>query len=342
LSDLPSPLLEVSGLSVEYQRRHGHAPVLAVDGVSFSIDAGGTMGLVGESGSGKSSVARAILGLAPVASGAIRFSGREIAHATYRERRLLARDLQVVFQDPFASLNPARTVSKTLAETVRTSRSMDKHTIEERIVHVLDSVGMAPEAARRYPAQFSGGQRQRIAIARALMGDPKLVICDEPVSALDLSIQAQILNLLRDLQREFSLSYLFISHDLAVVRYVSQRILVLYRGRVMEYGEAADVYAMPAHPYTRALLAAVALPDPEARQAPRPTELTSSRSGRGQGYSSQDSCGYVDRCPHAIDKCRSQRPRLESAPDGRLVACHRWQSLGAEGALSHSSKNRWH
>jgi peptide/nickel transport system ATP-binding protein len=330
-----SPLLTVSNLSVEYERRHGRASVLAVDGVSFAVDAGETVGLVGESGSGKSSVARAILGLAAVTSGSVKFEGDEIANATYRARRMLARHLQVVFQDPYASLNPARTVGKSLAETVRASPGLDKRAVEQRVATALVRVGLPAEAAKRYPTQFSGGQRQRIAIARALMGWPKLVICDEPVSALDLSIQAQILNLLRDLQRELSLSYLFISHDLAVVRYVSQRILVLYGGRVMEYGEAAGVYAAPAHPYTRTLLAAAAFPDPAVRRTPHPPTSKSLRPGPQPGSASPDSCVFADRCRYAIEECRSRRPRLESRPDGRLLACHRWRDLGAEGVPNH-------
>ena len=335
MSQSGPPLLEVSNLSVEYQQRHGQASVLAVDGVSFSIEPGEVVGLVGESGSGKSTVARAILGLAPVTSGSIEFEGGEISHATYRERRLLARNLQVVFQDPYASLNPARTVGKTLAETVRASPGLAKQVVEERIATTLGRVGLPAEAAKRYPTQFSGGQRQRIAIARALMGYPKLVICDEPVSALDLSIQAQILNLLRDLRRDLCLSYLFISHDLAVVRYVSQRILVLYRGRVMEYGGAADVYEAPAHPYTRALLAAVAFPDPEVRRAPRLPASRSLRPSSQPGSPNPDSCVFVDRCRYAIDECRSRRPRLESRADGRLLACLRWRDLAQEGPPVH-------
>src|SRR6185369_11786443 len=242
--------------------------------VSLSVAARETVGLVGESGSGKSTIGRAILGLTPVNDGTVAFDGADITHADYRARQRLAADLQVVFQDPYSSLNPTRTIGQTLAETLRVQgKRHTKAEVTERVRWMLERVGLPADAAGRYPAHFSGGQRQRIAIARALMVQPRLVICDEPVSALDLSVQAQVLNLLRELQNEFQLGYLFIAHDLAVVRHLSHRIIVLYRGRIMEEGSAATVYANPLHPYTQTLLEAAPVPDPE-RQRQRRTART--------------------------------------------------------------------
>ncbi|MEN3283877.1 MAG: hypothetical protein V7607_5017 [Solirubrobacteraceae bacterium] len=320
-----SALLEVRGLVVEFPRGRGTAPLRAVDGVDLTIAEHETVGLVGESGSGKSTIGRAILGLAPIKAGAVAFAGNEITRAGYRERRRLSADLQVVFQDPYSSLNPTRTIGQTLAETFRVHRDVGKAEVAERVRAMLESVGLSSDAADRYPAQFSGGQRQRVAIARALMVRPRLVICDEPVSALDLSVQAQVLNLLRELQRDLGLSYLFVAHDLAVVRHLAQRVIVLYRGRIMEQGDAAAVYEAPAHPYTRALLDAVPMPDPEqqrrrrmARQRPAVHSVVPRPS---------EGCPFAPRCVHAVDRCWSQRPALERTPEGSWVACHRWAEI---------------
>jgi peptide/nickel transport system ATP-binding protein len=244
-------LLDVRDLTVEFPRGWRRPPLRAVDDVSFSLAPRETVGLVGESGSGKTTIGRAILGLAPVAEGTIRFSGNDITNASYRHRRDLSTTLQVVFQDPYSSLNPTRTIGQTLAEVLRAHGQPPRSEVRERVRFMLQRVGLPADAAQRYPSHFSGGQRQRVAIARALMKQPQLVICDEPTSALDLSVQAQVLNLLRELQRELELSYLFISHDLAVVRHVSHRIIVLYQARIMEQGDAATVYNAPAHPLTR-------------------------------------------------------------------------------------------
>jgi oligopeptide/dipeptide ABC transporter ATP-binding protein len=316
-------LLDVRGLIVEFDRGRRRPRLRAVDDVSISLEARATVGLVGESGSGKTTIGRAILGLAPITSGTITFDGGEITHASYRRRRELSADLQVVFQDPYSSLNPTRTVGQTLGETLRV-HGKSKAAVRERVSYMLERVGLPGEAAHRYPAHFSGGQRQRIAIARALMVHPRVVICDEPTSALDLSVQAQVLNLLRELQEEFELSYLFISHDLAVVRHLSHRIIVLYAGRVMEYGDAARVYGSPFHPYTRALLAAEPVPDPEHQRERRAARV---RSTGPPVPASPNSCPFASRCPHTIDICRTNRPPLEATPDGRLVACHRWHEL---------------
>ena len=264
-------LLDVRGLTVEYAVGRQRPPLRAVDGVDLRIGARETVGLVGESGSGKSTIGRAILGLVPVAAGTVRFDGADITRASQRQRRSLSSELQVIFQDPYSSLNPTRSIGDTLAETLRAQRG--RSDVAARVRTMLERVGLPADAARRYPAHFSGGQRQRIAIARALMASPRLVICDEAVSALDLSVQAQVLNLLRELQHELGLSYLFISHDLAVVRHVSHRIVVLYRGQVVEQGRAADVYANPQHAYTQALLEAAPAPDPDVQRARREARL---------------------------------------------------------------------
>jgi oligopeptide/dipeptide ABC transporter ATP-binding protein len=268
-----------------------------------------------------------VLGLTPITSGSVAFLGKDITRAGYRERRRLSADLQVVFQNPFSSLNPTRTIGQTLSETLRVHGSLSRQQVAARVTAMLERVGLPADAANRYPAHFSGGQRQRVAIARALMVGPRLVICDEPVSALDLSVQAQILNLLRDLQEELDLSYLFIAHDLAVVRHMSHRIVVLYRGRVMEEGPSASVYARPAHPYTRALLDAVPAPDPEVQRQRRLARLKRAASAAAPD---PRGCPFAPRCPHAIELCTRERPILESTPTGAQVACHRWSELEAE------------
>lgn len=262
-----SPLLNVRDLTVQYRNARTGTRFNAVDGVSFTVDSGETVGLVGESGSGKSTLGRAILGLAPVHDGTIEFGGRDITRAAVRQRRSLSAHLQVVFQDPYGSLNPTRTIGQALAEPVRVHERLDRAAVSLRVHEMLERVGLDTDAASRYPGEFSGGQRQRIAIARALMMSPQLVICDEPTSALDLSIQAQILNLLVDLQRSSRLSYLFISHDLAVVRHVARKLIVLYQGKVVEAGPTADVYASPSHEYTKTLLAAMPVRNNEPRRS---------------------------------------------------------------------------
>jgi oligopeptide/dipeptide ABC transporter ATP-binding protein len=320
-------LLEVRDLSVHFDAGWRRAPLRAVDGVSFTVDAGETVGLVGESGSGKTTIGRAILGLTPVTAGTITFADADITRAGYRSRRSLSAELQAVFQNPYGSLNPTRTVGQTLAETLRPQRT--PHAVAmARVREMLERVGLPAEATNRYPAHFSGGQRQRIAIARALMARPRLVICDEPTSALDLSVQASILNLLRELQRAFELSYLIITHDLAVVRHFSQRIIVLYQGRVMEEADAARICGQPIHPYTQALLASAPVPDPDEQRRRRalghkPRDLDVDHL---QG---SDNCPFAPRCPYAIDVCRTSRPEVEKAPGSSLVACHRWKELAS-------------
>jgi ABC-type oligopeptide transport system ATPase subunit len=255
------PLLQVQDVRVDFPQGRGRV-FQALKGVSIDIHAGETVGLVGESGSGKTTMGRVILGLTPATSGRVVFDGEDITHASHARRRTLGRDIQVVFQDPYGSLNPARTIGDTLAEPLLGDRSLSRQDIAQRIAEVLQRVGMPADTAQRYPGQFSGGQRQRIAIARAVIARPRLIVCDEPVSALDLSVQAQVLNLLKELQQSMGLAMLFISHDLTVVRHVSHRTVVLYRGDIVEQGDAAQVHEHPQHPYTRALLAAAPVPDP--------------------------------------------------------------------------------
>ncbi|OYU31963.1 MAG: peptide ABC transporter ATP-binding protein [Comamonadaceae bacterium PBBC2] len=256
-----SPLLQVHNLCVDFPQGRGKV-FQALKGVSLGIHPGETVGLVGESGSGKTTLGRVVLGLTEATTGQVLFDGEDITHASRARRRTLGRDIQVVFQDPYGSLNPARTVGDTLAEPLLGDKTLSHADIAQRIAEVLQRVGMPTDTAQRYPGQFSGGQRQRIAIARAVIAKPRLIVCDEPVSALDLSVQAQVLNLLKELQQSMGLAMLFISHDLTVVRHVSHRTVVLYRGDIVEQGDAAQVHDQPQHPYTRALLAAAPVPDP--------------------------------------------------------------------------------
>ena len=254
-------LLQVKDLRVNFPQGRGKV-FQALKGISLDIQPGETVGLVGESGSGKTTVGRVILGLTEATSGDVWFDGENITHASRERRRTLGRDIQVVFQDPYGSLNPARTIGDTLAEPLMNDKSLSRNDIAERVAEVLQQVGMPADTASRYPGMFSGGQRQRIAIARAVISKPRLIVCDEPVSALDLSVQAQVLNLLKSLQQSMGLAMLFISHDLTVVRHVSHRTVVLYRGDIVEQGDAGQVHERPEHPYTRALLAAAPVPDP--------------------------------------------------------------------------------
>ena len=323
-------LLEVSELSVGYRtRRRGHE-VAAVDRVSLAVGQNETVGLVGESGSGKTTLSRAILGLTPSSGGTVRFEGEDITRASRARRRELSRDLQVVFQDPYGSLSPTRTIGQTLAEPLLAHRLATARQARDQVAAMLQRVGLPPEAMSRFPGEFSGGQRQRVAIARALMPSPRLVICDEPVSALDLSVQAQVLHLLRGLQREYQLSYLFIAHNLAVVRHVSHRIVVLYRGQVMEQGPADAVYTAPGHPYTRALLAAEPQADPELQAARRAAAVAEPQAAAAK-ESAGAGCPFAARCPFVTPDCRSARPPLVRAPGGTEVACIRAADVAAAG-----------
>jgi peptide/nickel transport system ATP-binding protein len=264
---MTGPLLDVRGLRVDYGR--GRHRSTAVDGVELSIGPGETLALVGESGSGKSTIGNAVLGLVPVTGGTVTFDGEDVGRATARRRRELTQEIQAVFQDPYGSLNSMRTIRQTLVEPLIAHRRADAASARSQVEAALHSVGLDPEVADRYPGEFSGGQRQRISVARALMLRPRLIVCDEPTSALDLSVQAQVLNLLTGLQRELGMSYLFITHDLAIIRHVAQRVAVLHHGRVVETGPVQRVCDEPEHPYTRALLAAAPVPDPVAQRGRR-------------------------------------------------------------------------
>ncbi|OYD74473.1 UNVERIFIED_ORG: oligopeptide transport system ATP-binding protein [Burkholderia sp. CF145] len=321
-------LLKVDNLSVHFSIAQGGYPwskkatLRAVDGVSFDVRRGETVGLVGESGCGKSTLARAIIGLTPVTSGSVQWKGRESVKGTSRDTAQIRRDVQMIFQDPLASLDPRMTIEQIVAEPLKTHQpQLGREEIRVRVRTMLERVGLSNHHLRRYPHEFSGGQCQRVGIARALIGEPQLVICDEPVSALDVSIQAQIVNLLRDLQRELSLSLLFVAHDLAVVKAISQRVLVMYLGRVMEFGDKRDVYREPQHPYTRALLSAVPLPDPAAERARKHVLL---RGEIPSPLTPPSGCAFRTRCPDAIDACANERPVTSATGIGHTqVACIR-------------------
>jgi oligopeptide transport system ATP-binding protein len=318
------PLLRVHELVKNFAVRGGFFArsreiVHAVDRVSFEIAAGETLGLVGESGSGKSTTGRCILRLIEPTSGEVWFEGRNVTALGTGALRALARDMQIIFQDPFASLNPRMTVGAIIGEALTIHRlAGSRKAYDDRVVDLLETVGLQADHMRRYPHEFSGGQRQRIGIARALAVEPKLIVCDEPVSALDVSIQAQVINLLEDLQQKFGLTYLFIAHDLSVVEHISTRVAVMYLGRVVEIASARDLYAAPLHPYTEALLSAIPVPDPKARrkrivlagEVPSPLDPPSG-------------CHFHTRCPiRELPLCSAEVPELRESRPGHWVACH--------------------
>ncbi|SHF94951.1 ABC transporter ATP-binding protein [Geodermatophilus nigrescens] len=316
-----TPALEIRDLVVRYGsgRRARQAPP-AIDRVSFDIAPGETVGLVGESGSGKSTIGKAVLGLQPAAGGTIRVNGTDVTAMSLKQRSRQVADLRVVFQDPYSSLNPARTIGQTLAEPLRLMGVRGPEAAA-RARSGLESVGLPGDAVDRYPAQFSGGQRQRIAIARALVCDPRVVVLDEPVSALDLSTQAQVLNLLADLRDQHGLAFLFIAHDLGVVRFLSQRTVVLYRGQVMETGPVEAVSSAPRHPYTVALTAAAPVPRPAEQAARRAAREAAGFGTAGVAQPSATGCPFVPRCPLATDVCGTERPALRLV-EGTEAACH--------------------
>jgi len=324
-------LLEVERLVKHFPVRKGflgkRAHVHAVDDVSFALAAGETLALVGESGCGKSTTGRLVLRLIEPTAGTVRFGGRDLGALGERELRAARRDMQIIFQDPYSSLNPRMTIGQMLEEPLMLHGFANGRR-RERVADVLQLVGLAPEHARRYPHQFSGGQRQRIGIARAIAVEPKLVVCDEPVSALDVSIQAQVVNLLKDLQQRLGLTYLFIAHDLAVVKHISDRVAVMYLGRIVEIGAKREVFDNPRHPYTHALLSAIPIPDPRARRdrlvlggdVPSPVDPPSG-------------CRFRTRCPHARERCAQETPTL-IAEDGHGVACHFWKEITPPARLA--------
>jgi oligopeptide/dipeptide ABC transporter ATP-binding protein len=314
-------VLEAAGLSKHFRAKRGifggdRGVVRAVDGISFTIEGGQTLGVVGESGCGKTTTAKLVLGLEEPTGGAIRFEGKDLQELDGAGRRHYRKSVQAVFQDPYASLNPRMRVSAIIAEPLVTNESLPAVEVRQRVLQLLDLVGLPDRAADLFPHEFSGGQRQRIAIARALALSPKLVVLDEPVSALDVSIRAQILNLLRDLQSELGLSYLFIAHDLAAVAHMSHTIVVMYLGKIVESGEARDLARAPKHPYTEALFSAAlpSHPDERREEIILPGEVPSP-------LNPPSGCRFHPRCPHAMEHCAQQEPMLTDVK-GRFVACH--------------------
>ena len=323
---MTTPLLEVRDLRMHFPVREGvllraRQTCRAVDGVSFSLAAGETLGLVGESGCGKSTLGRCIVRLLTPTAGSIRFEGTDLAPLSRRALKPIRRQIQMVFQDPVESLNARHTVGQTLAEPFIIHGLGTPAERARWVQELLDQVGLPRGAEQKYPFEFSGGQRQRIGIARAIALRPRLVICDEPVSALDVSIQSQVLNLLMELQQRLGLSFLFIAHNLAVVKHVSDRIAIMYLGHIVELGGADDVYARPRHPYTRALLAAIPMPDPRRRSPPAPLA-----GDVPSPIHPPSGCPFHPRCPHATDRCKAERPELRAVatPTGaaQAVACH--------------------
>jgi len=320
---LATPCLEVLDLYVRFRLDAG-ATVQAVRGVSLSVDQGEVLGLVGESGCGKSTLARACVALAPISAGDVRVRGVSLRGLAPDDLRRLRPDVQMVFQDPYASLNPRMTVQETLAEATGVRSQRRGAALRAAVQSLLTEVGLGPEQALKYPHEFSGGQRQRIAIARALATEPRLIIADEPVSALDISIQSQIINLIRGLCRDHTLALLFISHDLAVVHYLADRVAVMYLGRLMETGPADAVISRPIHPYTRALVSAIPEPDP-ARERTRERLLLSGELP--SPIRPPPGCPFHARCPWCVEACAVTEPALTPAGDGRLVACLRSAEL---------------
>ncbi|HEX8700070.1 MAG TPA: dipeptide ABC transporter ATP-binding protein [Myxococcaceae bacterium] len=318
---MTEPLLQVRDVKTHFPVRSGvlgrvRGTVKAVDGVSFDVMRGETLGLVGESGCGKSTLGRTLLRLIDPTAGSIRFEGQELTGLSQRQLRPLRRRMQLIFQDPYASLNPRMTVRDIIGEPFAIHGLAHGREREQKVLALLDLMGLPHDAMERYPHEFSGGQRQRIGIARSIAMKPDLVIADEPISALDVSIQAQIVNLLVDLQRELKLTYVFIAHDLKIVEYISTRVAVMYLGKIVELASAADLYRRPRHPYTQALLSAVPVPDPERKktriilQGDVPSPL-----------SPPPGCAFHPRCPHAFERCRRETPPLYVLGNGHTAAC---------------------
>jgi len=323
-----APLLSVQDLKVQFHigggllARRRAAVLKAVDGVTFDLRPGETLGLVGESGCGKSTLGRAVLRLLPTAAGRVVWLGQDLAQLSHEAMRQKRQEMQIVFQDPLAALNPRMTVGDIIAEPLRTFQpGMSTTEVKRRVKEMMAKVGLLPNQINRYPHEFSGGQCQRIGIARAMINEPKLIVCDEPVSALDVSIQAQIVNLLMDLQRDMGMALIFISHNLSVVRHISHRIMVLYLGRVAELADRDELYRNPRHPYTQALISAVPIPDPDIERSRRRVVLTGDLPSPLKPPSG---CAFRTRCPKATELCAREVPPLETIGRGHEVACHHW------------------
>jgi oligopeptide transport system ATP-binding protein len=318
---MDTPLIEVENLKKHYPVRSGlwgrvRASVKAVDGVSLKIMEGETLGVVGESGCGKTTLGRLLLRLVEATEGRVVYQGRDVLNVGTRQMRELRRSMQIIFQDPYSSLNPRMTVGGIIGEALKIHELVPPERIDARVAELMEQVGLQPSYARRYPHEFSGGQRQRIGIARALAVEPKFIVADEPVSALDVSIQAQIVNLLQDLQRDLGLTYLFIAHDLSVVRHISDRIAVMYLGRIVELADRDELYAHPSHPYTKALLSAVPVPEPGAS-----TQRVVLEGDVPNPASVPSGCPFHPRCPEKRDRCTQTVPQLVDLGNGHQTAC---------------------
>jgi oligopeptide transport system ATP-binding protein len=330
-----APLLEVSQLVKHFPIKSGVlvdrevGAVRAVDDVSFDVAEGETLGLVGESGCGKSTLARSVLQLLKPTSGSVRFRGREISGLGRKQMRPLRREMQMIFQDPYASLNPRKRVGQIIGDPMSLHGVASGAELRKRVEELMERVGLHPEHYNRFPHEFSGGQRQRIGIARALALEPRLIVADEPVSALDVSIQAQIINLLDDLQDDFNLTYIFVAHDLGVVRHVSDRIAVMYLGKIVELGPGEEVCTRPIHPYTVSLLSAVPIPDPKENKAREPLVLEGDVPSPANPPAA---CRFHTRCPHATDICSEVEPELVDYGNGHWAACHHPRNVGAGAA----------
>lgn len=335
---LAKPILEVKGLKKYFDIKGGVfgkkvGEVKAVDDVSFTVYEGEILGIVGESGCGKSTTGKSILRLIEPTEGEVLFDGKDVTKLDDEEMRKLRRDMQIIFQDPYASLNPRHTIEKIISEPLLIHGIGDKQSRKEKVKELLETVGLSSYHAARYPHQFSGGQRQRIGIARALAVNPKLVICDEPVSALDVSVQSQILNLMEDLKKEYQLTYLFIAHDLSVVKHISDRVGVMYLGRMVELATKDELYDDPKHPYTKALLSAVPIPDPDAKSdrmilegdVPSPSKPPTG-------------CAFHTRCPECMEICKTERPAFKQISDKQFVACHLYDESLSEVAITTEKK----